>query len=66
MIEWWRKGPITKQLRTFMWSNAPMHYKIGMMSCESSPPLVLEQHLMWFVQTCSRTMLFLARSSCPP
>ncbi|KAI0707461.1 glycosyl transferase family group 2-domain-containing protein [Cerioporus squamosus] len=32
IIEWWRKGPITKQLRTFMWSNAPAHYKIGMMS----------------------------------
>ncbi|KAI1784474.1 glycosyl transferase family group 2-domain-containing protein [Ganoderma leucocontextum] len=32
LIQWWRKGPITKQLRTFMWSNAPVHYKIGMMS----------------------------------
>ncbi|TFK84669.1 hypothetical protein K466DRAFT_601808 [Polyporus arcularius HHB13444] len=32
MIQWWYKGPITKQLRTFMWSNAPAHYKIGMMS----------------------------------
>ncbi|KIP04001.1 hypothetical protein PHLGIDRAFT_94051 [Phlebiopsis gigantea 11061_1 CR5-6] len=30
MIEWWRKGPITKQLRTFIWSAAPVHYKISM------------------------------------
>lgn len=34
IIQWWYKGPITRQLRTFMWSNAPIHYKIGMMSCE--------------------------------
>lgn len=32
LVQWWYKGPITKQLRTFMWSNAPVHYKIGMMS----------------------------------
>ncbi|KAI0808314.1 glycosyl transferase family group 2-domain-containing protein [Fomes fomentarius] len=32
LIQWWRKGPITKQLRIFMWSNAPVHYKIGMLS----------------------------------
>jgi len=32
IIEWWRKGPINKQLRTFIWSNAPVHYKISMMS----------------------------------
>ncbi|KAI0364861.1 hypothetical protein BV20DRAFT_812457 [Pilatotrama ljubarskyi] len=32
LIQWWYKGPITRQLRTFMWSNAPIHYKIGMMS----------------------------------
>ena len=35
LIQWWYKGPITKQLRTFMWSDAPIHYKIGMMSCKS-------------------------------
>ncbi|TFK63653.1 hypothetical protein BDN72DRAFT_307822 [Pluteus cervinus] len=29
---WWRLGPINKQLRTFVWSNAPIHYKISMMS----------------------------------
>lgn len=30
LIDWWRKGPITKQLRTFFWSDAPVHYKISM------------------------------------
>ena len=33
LIKWWRHGPISRQLRTFVWSNAPIHYKIGMMSC---------------------------------
>ncbi|EKM60565.1 uncharacterized protein PHACADRAFT_110066 [Phanerochaete carnosa HHB-10118-sp] len=32
MIHWWRKGPITKQLRIFLWSSAPVHYKISMMA----------------------------------
>ncbi|KAG1743596.1 uncharacterized protein EDB91DRAFT_1038930, partial [Suillus paluster] len=32
LIEWWRKGPINKQLRIFVWSNAPVHYKISMMA----------------------------------
>lgn len=41
MIDWWRKGPITKQLRVFIWSDAPAHYKISMMAymfsyCKSS------------------------------
>ncbi|GBE85655.1 glycosyl transferase family group 2-domain-containing protein [Sparassis latifolia] len=31
-IEWWRKGPVTKQLHTFIWSQAPVHYKITMMA----------------------------------
>jgi hypothetical protein len=30
--DWWRMGPITKQLRTFVWSDAPVHYKISMSS----------------------------------
>ncbi|PCH34589.1 hypothetical protein WOLCODRAFT_106236 [Wolfiporia cocos MD-104 SS10] len=30
--DWWRLGPITKQLRIFIWSDAPVHYKISMMS----------------------------------
>ena len=25
-------APITKQLRTFVWSKAPIHYKIGMLA----------------------------------
>ncbi|KAF7317249.1 hypothetical protein HMN09_00460000 [Mycena chlorophos] len=32
IIRWWRKGPISDQLRGFVWSQAPVHYKIGMMS----------------------------------
>ncbi|KAF5376599.1 hypothetical protein D9757_009590 [Collybiopsis confluens] len=32
LIQWWRKGPISKQLREFMQSSAPIHYKIGMSS----------------------------------
>src|SRR6266699_2212252 len=30
--DWWRYGPITKQIRTFLWSDAPVHYKISMMA----------------------------------
>lgn len=32
LIKWWRHGPISPQLRGFVWSKAPLHYKIGMMS----------------------------------
>ncbi|KAJ6615839.1 glycosyl transferase family group 2-domain-containing protein [Mycena sp. CBHHK59/15] len=32
LIKWWRSGPISQQLRGFVWSIAPVHYKIGMMS----------------------------------
>ncbi|KAI5123019.1 hypothetical protein M0805_007640 [Coniferiporia weirii] len=32
LIQWWRKGPINKQLHVFMWSGAPLHYKISMLS----------------------------------
>ncbi|PBK87934.1 hypothetical protein ARMGADRAFT_1034243 [Armillaria gallica] len=32
LVSWWRLGPITKQLRTFIWSAAPPHYKISMMA----------------------------------
>ncbi|KAG6878989.1 hypothetical protein C0992_006047 [Termitomyces sp. T32_za158] len=32
IIKWWKKGPISSQLRGFVWSKAPVHYKIGMMS----------------------------------
>jgi cellulose synthase/poly-beta-1,6-N-acetylglucosamine synthase-like glycosyltransferase len=32
LIRWWRVGPINKQLRVFLWSDAPVHYKVSMMS----------------------------------
>ncbi|KAI8976424.1 glycosyl transferase family group 2-domain-containing protein [Trametes punicea] len=32
LVRWWSLGPINKQLRTFIWSGAPIHYKISMMS----------------------------------
>jgi len=32
VVKWWKGGPISKQLRGFVWSIAPVHYKIGMMS----------------------------------
>ncbi|KAF9053307.1 glycosyl transferase family group 2-domain-containing protein [Panaeolus papilionaceus] len=32
VIKWWKAGPISPQLRGFVWSKAPVHYKIGMMS----------------------------------
>ncbi|KII90397.1 hypothetical protein PLICRDRAFT_52136 [Plicaturopsis crispa FD-325 SS-3] len=32
LIHWWKLGPITKQLRTFLWTKVPVHYKLSMMS----------------------------------
>ncbi|TEB25063.1 hypothetical protein FA13DRAFT_1637964 [Coprinellus micaceus] len=32
IIEWWRKGPISRQIHRFLWSGAPLHYKISMLS----------------------------------
>ena len=32
VAEWLRKGPINKQLHTFMWCSAPVHYKVSMTS----------------------------------
>ncbi|PPQ78438.1 hypothetical protein CVT25_011883 [Psilocybe cyanescens] len=32
LIKWWKCGPISPQLRGFVWSAAPVHYKIGMMA----------------------------------
>ncbi|KIJ19375.1 hypothetical protein PAXINDRAFT_127502 [Paxillus involutus ATCC 200175] len=32
LAEWWKKGPISKQLRIFVWSTAPIHYKFSMMA----------------------------------
>ncbi|KAF8642073.1 hypothetical protein AX16_009689 [Volvariella volvacea WC 439] len=32
IVQWWRLGPINKQLRNFLWSKAPVHYKINMLA----------------------------------
>jgi len=32
LVQWWRKGPINRQMRVFIWSKAPLHYKISMLA----------------------------------
>jgi len=32
LVQWWRKGPINHQIHKFMWSPAPLHYKVSMMA----------------------------------
>ncbi|KAF9004624.1 glycosyl transferase family group 2-domain-containing protein [Cyathus striatus] len=32
IVQWLRKGPIAHQIHRFLWSSAPMHYKISMMA----------------------------------
>ncbi|RDB26851.1 hypothetical protein Hypma_005327 [Hypsizygus marmoreus] len=32
LIEWFRRGPIAHQIHKFLWSSAPMHYKVSMMA----------------------------------
>ncbi|KAJ4465161.1 putative glycosyltransferase family 2 protein [Lentinula edodes] len=32
LSQWWRRGPIARQIHRFIWSNAPVHYKISMMA----------------------------------
>ncbi|KIJ67351.1 hypothetical protein HYDPIDRAFT_108072 [Hydnomerulius pinastri MD-312] len=32
LIQWWRLGPINKQLRIFVWADSPVHYKLSMMA----------------------------------
>jgi len=44
IIEWWRKGPISRQIHRFLWSGAPLHYKISMLSC-AFPLLLLSLSL---------------------
>ncbi|KAF4566319.1 hypothetical protein EYR36_011738 [Pleurotus pulmonarius] len=29
LVQWWRKGPIAMQIHRFIWSSAPLHYKIS-------------------------------------
>lgn len=53
IVEWWRKGPINKQLHTFLWSAAPVHYKVSMTSymfsyCKSSSLFLIER-VSWFI-----------------
>jgi len=31
-VEWLRKGPVARQIHRFMWSDAPLHYKISMLA----------------------------------
>ncbi|KAJ8508325.1 hypothetical protein ONZ45_g9380 [Pleurotus djamor] len=32
LVQWWKKGPIAKQIHRFVWSVAPLHYKISTLS----------------------------------
>ncbi|EAU86690.2 hypothetical protein CC1G_06451 [Coprinopsis cinerea okayama7 len=32
IIEWWRKGPVSRQIHKFLWSSTPLHYKISMLA----------------------------------
>ncbi|EPQ51585.1 hypothetical protein GLOTRDRAFT_140976 [Gloeophyllum trabeum ATCC 11539] len=32
LVQWWRKGPIAHQIHRFIWSAAPLHYKLSMMA----------------------------------
>ncbi|KAJ3868959.1 putative glycosyltransferase family 2 protein [Lentinula novae-zelandiae] len=32
LSQWWRRGPIARQIHRFIWSSAPVHYKISMMA----------------------------------
>ncbi|KXN88664.1 hypothetical protein AN958_06208 [Leucoagaricus sp. SymC.cos] len=32
LVQWWRRGPIAPQIHKFIWSKAPLHYKISMLS----------------------------------
>ncbi|KAH7919846.1 hypothetical protein BV22DRAFT_1022266 [Leucogyrophana mollusca] len=32
IAQWWRKGPINHQIHRFIWSSAPLHYKISMLA----------------------------------
>ncbi|KAI0313170.1 glycosyl transferase family group 2-domain-containing protein, partial [Amylostereum chailletii] len=32
LSQWWRRGPIAGQIHRFLWSGAPLHYKISMLA----------------------------------
>lgn len=68
--DWWYLGPITKQLRVFLWSNAPFHYKISMLAYMSSyygiatsPFLSLLNYLVWGWSFDPVTVVFTAASN---
>ncbi|KJA14928.1 hypothetical protein HYPSUDRAFT_48741 [Hypholoma sublateritium FD-334 SS-4] len=68
--DWWYLGPITKQLRIFLLSNAPSHYKISMLAYMSSyygiatsPFLSLLNYLVWGWSFDPVTVVFTAASN---
>lgn len=40
-VKWIYKGPINHQIHKFMWSPAPIHYKISMLACAFTSMCVL-------------------------
>jgi len=32
LVQWWRRGPIAGQIHRFIWSDAPIHYKLSMLA----------------------------------
>ena len=54
LVKWWRDGPISRQLRGFVWSRAPVHYKIGMMACKfDTLSFFPASHRSHFAKICS-------------
>jgi hypothetical protein len=65
MKDWWRKGPITEQLRMFVWSPAPLHYKISMLAYMFSYCECLVFPLMRFHAHFAPQMVLPSRSCSP-
>jgi cellulose synthase/poly-beta-1,6-N-acetylglucosamine synthase-like glycosyltransferase len=65
MKDWWRKGPITEQLRMFVWSPAPLHYKISMLAYMFSYCECLLSPLMRFYADFAPQMVSPSRSCSP-
>lgn len=40
-VKWFRRGPINVKIHRFLWSGAPLHYKISMLACKSFTFFVL-------------------------
>jgi len=32
IVQWWRRGPVTAKIHHFLWSGAPVHYKVSMLA----------------------------------